>query len=130
MALPTAGMLSVLNSGCVSETGATPAKKNISRVAGVQIGLNVPYSFSNPAMSGDEVLRSCLQVGVGAVELRAQPVEAFLGVPANLVGGRRTAAAGEAAVRAAPVYPAAAKANAEALRKWRTSWRRCPTSPC
>ena len=52
-----------------------------SKVAGVQIGLNVPYNFGDPKMSGDEILRRCIQLGVSAVELRSQPVEAFLGVP-------------------------------------------------
>jgi len=57
-----------------------PAKPN-SKVAGVQIGLNVPYSFANALMSGDDVLKNCVQLGLSAVELRTQPVEAFLGLP-------------------------------------------------
>ena len=32
-------------------------------------------------MGGDDILRNCLQLGLSAVELRAQPVEAFLGAP-------------------------------------------------
>src|SRR5262249_4839304 len=52
-----------------------------SRVAGVQIGLNVPYNFGDPKMSGDEILRRSVQLGISGVELRSQPVEAFLGVP-------------------------------------------------
>jgi len=50
-----------------------------SKVAGVQIGLNVPYSFGGRTMDGDEILRRCLQLGVSAVELRSQPVEEFAG---------------------------------------------------
>lgn len=57
-----------------------------SKVNGVQIGLNVPYSFVNIGMSADEVLKSCIQVGVSGVELRTQPVEAFFGAPA--IGGK------------------------------------------
>ena len=56
-----------------------------SKIAGVQIGLNVPYSFGSNALSGQETLERCVKLGVSAVELRSQPVEAFLGVPANLV---------------------------------------------
>jgi sugar phosphate isomerase/epimerase len=56
-----------------------------SKVSGVQIGLNVPYSFGSNAMSGDETLERCVKLGVSAVELRSQPVEAFMGVPADLV---------------------------------------------
>ncbi len=57
-----------------------PAKPD-SKVAGVQIGLNVPYSFGNNNMSGDETLRKCIDLGISALELRSQPVEAFLRVP-------------------------------------------------
>ena len=64
----------------------TPAKPN-SKFAGVQIGLNVPYSLASPKMSGDDILKNCLQLGLSGVELRTQPVEAFLGVPAELVSG-------------------------------------------
>src|SRR5438094_9081941 len=52
-----------------------------SKFAGVQVGLNVPYNFGEPKMSGDEILRRCVQLGISVVELRSQPVEAFLGVP-------------------------------------------------
>jgi len=55
---------------------ADSAAKPNSKVNGVQIGLNVPYSFKNGLMSGDDILKNCLQLG-----LRTQPVEAFLGLP-------------------------------------------------
>jgi sugar phosphate isomerase/epimerase len=64
--------------------GPPPPAPN-SRVNGVQIGLNVPYSFSNAQMSGDDILKNCIQLGISGVELRTQPVETFLGAPANLV---------------------------------------------
>jgi sugar phosphate isomerase/epimerase len=92
-ALPGAGLLSVLNRINAAETPAKPGQPN-SKVAGVQIGLNVPYSFSSPTMSGDDILAKCLQLGLSAVELRTQPVEAFLGAPA---------------------------ANAESIAEWRKS---------
>lgn len=86
------------------------AGKSKTETSGVQIGLNVPYSFGNPAMSGDEILANCVQLGLGGVELRAQPVEAFLGAPANLVGAKaKVAQAG------------AAQSNAEQLRTWRAT---------
>ncbi len=84
--------------------------------AGVQIGLNVPYSFGNAAMSGDDVLKSCLLLGVGALELRSQPVEAFLGAPALTPSVARTA---DSASRAAAAT--LARARAEQLRNWRLS---------
>jgi sugar phosphate isomerase/epimerase len=105
-ALPAAHWLAVANRLGAAET---PAKPN-SKVAGVQIGLNVPYSFSNPRMSGDDILKSCLQVGLSAVELRTQPVEVFLGAPANLIyPAKSTGKSGSATT------------DAEQLRQWRRS---------
>ena len=63
-----------------------------SKVAGVQLGLNVPYSFGNPKMSGDDILKHCIQLNVSAVELRTQPVEVFLGVPVDLFNSKKSAA--------------------------------------
>lgn len=57
------------------------AEKPNSKFAGVRVGINAPYSFGNMAMTGDEVLKSCLELGLSAVELRTQPVEAFMGAP-------------------------------------------------
>lgn len=61
------------------------ADKPNSKVHGVQIGLNVPYSFAKSDMSSDDILKNCVQLGISGVELRTQPVEIFLGAPANLV---------------------------------------------
>jgi sugar phosphate isomerase/epimerase len=66
-----------------------PAKPN-SRVAGVHVGMNVPYNFGGRDMDPDEVLARCLTLNVSAVELRSQPVERFLGSPAA-AGGKPTA---------------------------------------
>src|SRR6266705_3457273 len=76
-ALPGVGLCSALNRLNAAE--AATGKPN-SKFAGVQVGLNVPYSFANMSMSGDEILKNCLQLSLSAVELRTQPVEAFLGV--------------------------------------------------
>ena len=88
------------------------ATKPHSKWAGVQVGMNAPYNFgSTPVLTSDEILQKCIDLNVNAVELRSQPVEAFLGVPANLVPARG---------RGTPAPdPAVQKANAEELRKWR-----------
>lgn len=104
-ALPAAGLLT----SAASLRAAGAAKPN-SKFAGVQIGLNVPYSFKNPAMPADEVLRHCVALGLSAVELRAQPVEAFLGAKADLVNAKAKVATG-----------GAAQSNAKQLRAWRES---------
>jgi len=97
-ALPGAALLSTTRRLSAADA---PAKPN-SKVAGVQLGLNVPYSFASPIMSGDDILKNCVELGLSGVELRTQPVEAFLGVP--------------------PIDPAKSKAdNAQELRSWRTS---------
>jgi sugar phosphate isomerase/epimerase len=93
---------------------ALAAAKPNSKVAGVQIGLNVPYDFGNNLMSGDDVLEGCVKLGVSAVELRSQPVELFMGVsPALLTpAGRGTPPADAAAAR---------KTASDDLDKWRAS---------
>lgn len=84
-----ASIFSLLNRLNAAEA-ETPGKPD-SKVAGVQIGLNVPYSFASPLMSGDDILKNCVQLGISAVELRTQPVEAFLGIPSYLVSAKSPA---------------------------------------
>ena len=104
-ALPGAGLVSTLGRLSAAESTGRPN----SKVAGVQIGINVPYSFANGAMSGDDILKNCVQLGLSAVELRTQPVEAFLGVPPELIGSQK----GE--------EKSAGAARAGKLREWRKS---------
>src|SRR6185503_6049627 len=96
-ALPAAGLVSMLRPAGAAESAAKPN----SKVRGVQIGLNVPYSFKNPLMSGDETLKNCVQLGISGVELRAQPVEQFLGVPSDALNAKgRTESGGAEKMRA------------------------------
>lgn len=104
-ALPGAALLSFPKNLSAAEA---PARPN-SKVAGVQIGLNVPYSFGGAFMEGDQVLKNCVQLGLSGVELRTQPVEAFLGVPMELITNKKE--------KGAPKTDAAA--NAQRLREWR-----------
>jgi sugar phosphate isomerase/epimerase len=104
------------------------AKTN-SKFGGVQIGINVPYSFhSQHSMSGDECLEDVVKLNLSSVELRAQPIEAFMGAPPNLVaypavrqGGNRGGQkkGGEPGSGPPPDAAARKKANAEELRTWR-----------
>src|SRR5262245_10056530 len=64
-----------------------------SKVAGVQIGLNVPYNFGTRTMSADKTLAKTLQLGVNAVELRSQPVELAMGAPLSALEPARGAQA-------------------------------------
>ncbi len=91
------------------------AAKPNSKVGGVQIGLNAPYSYGNNNMSADETLNNTVQLGLSALELRTQPIESFLGAPPApaATGGRRGPAT--------PEQQAAQTAAAEALKKWRLS---------
>ena len=81
------------------------------------IGMNVPYNFGGRTMPVDEIIQNCVQLDVSGVELRTQPVEAFLGVPEQLVAAGR--GGGRAAAPPTPEQEAARKANAEEFRKWR-----------
>jgi len=96
----------------IGRSATSSAQRPDSTIAGVQIGLNVPYSFGNNAMDADEVLQKCVQLGVSALELRSQPVEGFLGVPADLLAR----SSGRAST---PDADAAKKAALERLRTWR-----------
>lgn len=102
-ALPGVAFLSSL----IRINAAEGSGKPDSKVAGVQIGLNVPYSFGGKVMDGDEILRDCVQLGLSGVELRAQPVELFLGAPEELIYPKN----------GAPKIPDAAGK----LRDWRKS---------
>ncbi len=108
LALPTAKLFSAVRS--------LGAAEPVARFAGVSIGLNVPYSFGSNAMSGDDVLKACAQLGVGAVELRSQPVEASLGAPVAPAGAGRGA---DSTARAAA--QAQTRNYAEQLKAWRAT---------
>ncbi len=114
-----------------------PAKTN-SKFGGVQIGINAPYSFHGAYSSGDECLAAMVKLNLSSVELRAQPIEQFMGAPPNLVaypavrpggnraGGQEKGPAPSGTPKAAsggrtrsPEQEAARKAAAEELRNWR-----------
>ncbi len=104
--------LSALPGAALLPQSARAAEKPDSRVNGVLIGLNVPYSFGDQTMSGDDILANCVKLGISGVELRTQPVETFLGLPPELSTARRP--------KNAPKLPDVPN-KAEKLREWRTS---------
>jgi len=107
-AVPGAGLFSIVNR---LDAADRPKKRKAAKGAkdAVQLGINAPYSFGNPLMTGDEILKNCAQLGLTGVELRTQPVEAFLGVPLDLISRKKG------------VSPGAAAATAGQLRDWRKS---------
>ena len=102
LALAGAGLASV--GGRAAEASPKPN----SKVAGVQLGINVPYSFGDGTMSGDDILKNCVALGLSGVELRTQPVEVFLGAPKELVYTKNQPAA-------------EARTTAETMQKWRAA---------
>ncbi len=88
---------------------APKSGKPNSKVKGVQIGLNVPYSFGGNAIGYEDIIKNCVALGVSGVELRAQPVEGFLGSPLPVT----------TAARGAAVDTVEAKNNAAKLKAWR-----------
>jgi sugar phosphate isomerase/epimerase len=82
--------LGCLPSGLLFQSAmrGSPSRTPDSKWAGVQVGLNVPYSFgTRTAMRAEDVLERCIQLGVSGVELRAQPVEKSMGLPDKIVLG-------------------------------------------
>jgi sugar phosphate isomerase/epimerase len=109
--LPATGLAArSLAEDLLAQTG-----KPNSNFSGVQIGLNVPYSFGDNLMSGDETLEACRKLGVSAVELRSQPVELFLGVPREVIAPRSGRG------KPTPEEQAAQKTAAADHGKWRLS---------
>ena len=105
---------------------ATLLAKPNSKFGGVQIGINVPYSFRGMPGSADDILQYMTQLNLSAAELRLQPVEAFLGAPGYQRRPRRQRLRppGNRAAKRAPLTPeqeAARRAAAEELQKWRLS---------
>jgi sugar phosphate isomerase/epimerase len=93
--------------------------KPTSKIAGVQIGLNVPYNYGAArTMTGDETLRRTLELGVNAVELRSQPVEIAMGSP-GFIAGAQGAQAVQLPARGAGQTER--QAVIDAIRKWRAS---------
>ena len=90
---------------------ATLLAKPDSKWGGVQIGINVPYSYRGLPGDADHVLEYTTGLGLSAVELRSQPVEAYLGAPNSArIGTPRAKTDEEKAEQAA---------GADALEKWR-----------
>lgn len=74
---------------------AAQSVQPLSRWAGVQVGLNVPYSLgTGNNISAEDLLERVVALGVGGLELRAQPVEHFLGSPSIRAAAAAAAARG------------------------------------
>ena len=118
------------------------AAANPSTWGGVRVGLNVPYSLGlGNNIAAEELLTQLVDLEIGSVELRAQPVEHFLGSPTVRAAGE--AAKAREAARAAgqtaptpqqmaqgglgggrtqtPEQAAAAEAQKTEVRTWRLS---------
>jgi sugar phosphate isomerase/epimerase len=100
---------------------ATAATKPNSKFAGIQIGVNIPYSFHGLPSSADQILGYLAQTGISAAELRTQPIEAFLGAPAASARGVGEAPVAPRQGKLTPEQEAAQKAEIAELKKWRLS---------
>lgn len=119
VALAGAPAIGALLRGDLAAAAAGQAQPPMSQWAGVKIGLNVPYSFgTGNNISAEDLLARVLEVGFGALELRAQPVEHFLGSP-TVRAAANAAKAPNAASAARPAAPTAEQKAA--IRSWRLS---------
>ena len=115
VALAGAPAIGALLRGDLAAAAVGQAPPKLSQWAGVQIGLNVPYSLgTGNNIAAEDLLKRVLEVGVGSLELRAQPVEHFLGSP--------TVRAAAEAAKAGGTRPAAPTPQQKAeIRSWRLS---------
>jgi sugar phosphate isomerase/epimerase len=91
--VPAAGVAMHMGLGSAWAQAAKP----MSRWAGVLVGLNVPYSLgTGNNIAAEDLLTRIVDVGFGAVELRAQPVEHYLGSPTIRAAAEAAAARGAA----------------------------------
>ena len=120
--VPAAGVAMQMGFGSVSAQAAKP----MSRWAGVLVGLNVPYSLgTGNNIAAEDLLTRIVDVGFSGVELRAQPVEHYLGSPtiraAAEAVARGAAGGGRGGGRGVqtPEQIAAARQQAADIRTWR-----------
>ena len=111
--------ITALPAATLLRSGVFAQSKPNSKVRGVMIGMNVPYNFGGRTAPVDEIIDKCVQLGVSGLELRTQPVEAFLGLPDALVTAAAAPAGGRNAQPSTPEQDAARKAAADEIRKWR-----------
>ena len=109
LSLTAATAAAIFGFGARRASALAPLDPDASKINGVQIGLNVPYSFANPKMTNEGIWTNCVLLAIGAVELRTQPVEIFLGAPEDLVFPKKG------------ISPSESKANGEKMAKWRKS---------
>jgi sugar phosphate isomerase/epimerase len=131
MALASVPLASV----ALSDSTLFAAEKPDSIFYGVQIGVIIPYSYHGMPNDAQSLLDDMVRDGISACESHAEPIEEFVGGPAQTPnvgrggsagGGARGPGAPAGAARGgrAPLTPeqiAAQKAAADALTKWRLS---------
>ncbi len=100
---------------------ATLLAKPNSKFGGVQIGLNVPYSLHGLPGDADSVQKNVVELGLSAVELRSQPVEAFFGCPISYNTGATPRPKPPATPEEREAARTAAAEKAAAIEKWRLS---------
>ena len=98
-------VLGALLRGDLAAAAVGQATPPLSRWAGVQVGLNVPYSLgTGNNIAAEDLLTRVVEVGIGGLELRSQPVEHFLGSP-TVRAAAEAAKAREAARAAGTAAP-------------------------
>ena len=82
-ALPAAHLLGSALRASADDAVAKPD----SQFGGVNVGIIAPYAFRGSAGNVDDILAAMLKLGLSAVEMQAEPVEAYAGAPSR--GGGR-----------------------------------------
>ena len=103
VALAGAPAIGALLRGNLAAAAVGQAPPKLSQWAGVRVGLNVPYSLgTGNNIAAEDLLKRVVEVGVGSLELRAQPVEHFLGSPTVRAAAEAAKAGGTDRLRQRP----------------------------
>lgn len=92
--------------------------------AGVLVGMNVPYNFGAVRnLPNEQIIANCVALGISAVELRAQPVETFLGIPTAPAGTRADSGGAEVGTIEEELFRESADMARRAFEAQVRTWR-------
>jgi sugar phosphate isomerase/epimerase len=86
--------------------------------------MNVPYNFGAVRnLPNEQIIANCVALGISAIELRAQPVETFLGIPTAPVGTQADSGGAEVGTIEEELFKESAQMARQAFEARVRDWR-------